>query len=275
MSCCSSLLKKYLMALTGLVLAGFVLVHMLGNLQMFQLPEHLNAYAKFLHHGVPGFPVHWELLVWGARIFLGLCVVVHIVTGISLALENRAARTSEYAVKTSRNGSVASKFGFLGNLYMPVSGLVILAFIPFHLLHYTVRAAFTGIVAADYEVGGKFATTVNGEAVDNVYAMVVDGFSSLPVAIFYIVGMVLLFAHLAHGVSSMFQSVGLRNEKWRPRLDCLAKGYAIVVAAGFIAIPVAVQAGLLTREGPKCCSHCTGDSCKAPVYVVPEVPAAK
>jgi succinate dehydrogenase/fumarate reductase cytochrome b subunit (b558 family) len=135
-----------------------------------------------------------------------------------------------------------------------------------------VRAAFTGIVEADYNAGGKFATVLETktgpESVTNVYAMVVDGFSHPGVAIFYIVGMVLLFAHLAHGVSSMFQSVGFRNEKWRPRLDKLAKGYAIVVAAGFIAIPVAVQAGLLTREGPKCCA-----SCKAPAEVV--VPAAK
>ncbi len=259
MSCCSSLLKKYLMALTGLVLVGFVLVHMLGNLQMFCVPAKINAYAHGLHALPPA-------LMWGSRAFLLATVVIHIWVGVSLALENRAARSSEYAVKTSRQGSAASKFGFLGNLYMPVSGLVILSFIPFHIAHYTVRAAFTGITAADYEVGGKFASTLNGEPVDNVYAMVVDGFSSAPVAIFYIVGMVLLFAHLAHGVSSMFQSVGFRNEKWRPRLDALAKGYAVVVAAGFIAIPVAVQAGFLTRNGPKCCVN---------AVVAPEAPAAK
>lgn len=264
MSCCSSLLKKYLMALTGLVLAGFVFVHMLGNLQMFAMPAKLNAYAHQLHSLPPA-------LMWGARAFLFLCVVVHIWVGVSLALENRAARSSDYAVKTSRKASAASKFGFLGNLYMPVSGLVILAFIPFHILHYTVRAAFTGVTAADYEVGGKFAATLATEtgvkAVDNVYAMVVDGFSSAPVAIFYIVAMVLLFAHLAHGVSSMFQTIGFRNEKWRPRLDALAKAYAVVVAAGFIAIPVAVQSGFLTREGPKCCVKASA--------AAPAVPAAK
>lgn len=243
MSCCSSLLKKYLMALTGLVLVGFVFIHMLGNLQMFCMPEKLNAYAHGLHSLPPA-------LMWGSRIFLLLTVVVHILVGVSLVRENRAARPRNYEVNNSRAASVASKFGFLGNLYMPVSGLVILAFIPFHILHYTVRAAFTGIVEAQYH---NAATLADGTPVDNVYAMVVDGFSHPGVAIFYIVGMVLLFAHLAHGVSSMFQSVGFRNEKWRPRLDLLAKGYAIVVAAGFIAIPVGVQSGFLTREGPKCC----------------------
>ena len=241
-----SLVKKYLMALTGLVLVGFLAVHMIGNLQMFCMPEKINAYAKMLHSLPPA-------AMWGSRLFLGLCAVVHIVVGISLARENRAARPEQYEAKTSRQASVASKFGFLGNLYMPISGLTLLAFIPFHILHYTVRAAFTGIAAADYDVGGKYAATLHGEPVYNVYAMVHDGFACLPVAIFYIVGMVLLFAHLAHGVSSMFQSLGFRNEKWRSRLDCAAKAYAVIVAAGFISIPVAVQAGFITREGPKCC----------------------
>lgn len=243
MSCCSSLLKKYLMALTGLVLAGFVLVHMLGNLQMFLPPVKINTYAHQLHALPPA-------LMWGGRAFLILCVVIHIWVGISLAIENRAARPEQYDVKTSRKASTASKFGFLGNLYMPVSGLVILAFIPFHILHYTVRAAFTGTDVTKYEGAAKLA---DGTPVFDVYRMVVDGFSHPVVAIFYIVGMVLLFAHLAHGVSSMFQSVGFRNEKWRPRLDAFAKIYAVVIALGFIAIPVAVQAGFLTPEGPRCC----------------------
>ena len=262
MSCCSSLLKKYLMALTGLVLVGFVFIHMLGNLQMFCMPEKINAYAHQLHTLPPA-------LMWGSRIFLLLTVVVHILVGIALVRENRAARPRNYEVNNSRAASVASKFGFLGNLYMPVSGLVILAFIPFHILHYTVRAAFTGITGADYEVGGKFASTLHGEPVANVYRMVVDGFSHPGVAIFYIVGMVLLFAHLAHGVSSMFQSVGFRNEKWRPRLDFVAKAYAVVVALGFIVIPVAVQAGFLTVDGPKCCVK------SAPATAEVVVPAAK
>lgn len=270
MSCCSSLLKKYLMAATGLVLVGFVAVHMLGNLQMFCAPEKINAYAHGLHSLPPA-------LMWGSRIFLLLTVVVHIWVGVSLALENRAARGRHYEVNVSRAASTASKFGFLGNLYMPVSGLVILSFIPFHIAHYTVRAAFTGIVAADYEVGGKYAATLASDhgpvAVDNVHRMVVDGFSNPLVAVFYIVGMVLLFAHLAHGVSSMFQSIGIRNEKWRSRLDGFAKAYAVVIALGFIAIPVAVQAKLITVDGLKCCSSCCAPADAAPV--VPEVPAAK
>ncbi len=248
-----SLVKKYLMAITGLVLVGFAVGHLVGNLQMFCAPDKINRYAELLHSMPPA-------ALWSIRGFLALCVLVHIRVGIMLAKENRAARPEQYEFKTSRNASPASKFGFLGNLYMPLSGVVLLAFIVFHLLHFTVRAAFTGIVAADYDKGGKFAATLGSGAeareVFNVHAMVVDGFSHPAVSIFYIVGMILLFAHLAHGTSSMFQSVGLRNEKWRPRLDLLAKGLAVVVAAGFIAIPAAVLAGVITKDGVKCCKGC-------------------
>ena len=93
MSCCSSLLKKYLMALTGLVLVGFVFIHMLGNLQMFLPPVKINTYAHQLHSLPPA-------LMWGGRLFLLVCVVVHILVGISLACENRAARPEQYEVKT-------------------------------------------------------------------------------------------------------------------------------------------------------------------------------
>ncbi len=258
-----SLVKKYLMALTGLVLVGFVVGHLVGNLQMFCMPEKINKYAVLLHSMPPA-------ALWSIRGFLALCALVHIAVGISLARENRAARPEQYEAKTSRQASVASKFGFLGNLYMPVSGLVILAFIPFHILHFTVRKAFTGIVAADYDVGGAKSALVDGKEVFNVHGMVVDGFSHPAVSIFYIVGMVLLFAHLAHGVSSMFQSLGFRNEKWRPRLDTAAKALAVAVAAGFIAIPVAVLAGFITPKGPACCVNASAACCAAA-----EAPATK
>ena len=268
-----SLVKKYLMALTGLVLVGFVVGHLVGNLQMFCAPEKINRYAELLHSMPPA-------ALWAIRGFLALCVLVHIRVGVMLAKENRAARPEQYDVKTSRNASVASKFGFLGNLYMPVSGVVLLAFIVFHLLHFTVRAAFTGIVAADYAPAtatapaGKFVAYLGEGAarheVFNVHQMVVDGFSCPVVSIFYIVGMILLFAHLAHGVSSMFQSVGFRNEKWRSPLDKLAKAVAIAVAAGFIAIPAAVLAGVITKDGVVCCKSCHS---AAPCTV--EAPAAK
>lgn len=202
------------MALTGLVLAGFVLGHMTGNLLMFKSPEAINAYAKWLHENVA--------LLWTARTVLILSVIAHIWAGIQLTLENRAARAGGPAVAATRRATFASRT-------MPYSGVVILGFVVFHLLHFTLKMVALG----DVSYG------------PDVYKMVVAGFSCKTVAIFYIISMLLLCLHLSHGVSSVFQTLGLRNERWRGRLDVLALAYAWIVALGFISIPLAVLTGCL------------------------------
>lgn len=219
----SSLVKKYLMALSGLVLAGFVLFHMIGNLQMYAAPEKINLYAHLLHSLPPA-------AMWGFRGFMLLCVAVHIWTGITLAIENRIARPEKYDVKATRVATLAAKT-------MPVTGIVLLAFIVIHLIHFTVRAIFL----PDY------SAYAGGEMYD-VYNMVVDGFSVTWLSVFYIVSMILLFTHLSHGCSSVFQTLGVRNEKWRGILSKLAMLYAIVVVAGFIAIPAGVLAGVIKNQ---------------------------
>ena len=202
------------MALTGLVLAGFVLGHMTGNLLMFKSPAAINAYAKWLHENVA--------LLWTARTVLLISVFAHIWVGIQLTLENRAARAGGPAAEATRRATFASRT-------MPYSGVVILGFVIFHLLHFTLKAVALGGVSYG----------------DDVYKMVVAGFSCKPVAIFYIISMLLLCLHLSHGVSSVFQTLGLRNERWRGRLDVLALAYAWIVALGFISIPLAVLTGVL------------------------------
>jgi len=202
------------MALTGLVLAGFVLGHMAGNLLMFKGEAAINAYAKLLHDNAG--------LLWVARTVLIVSVFAHIWAGIQLTLENRAARAGGPAVEATRRATFASRT-------MPYSGVVMLGFAVFHLLHFTFRTVALG--------GQDFG--------DNVHKMVVSGFSSAPVAVFYIVSMLLLCLHLSHGVSSVFQTLGLRNERWRGRLDVVALAYAWIVALGFIAIPLAVLTGVL------------------------------
>ena len=202
------------MALSGLVLAGFVLGHMTGNLLMFKGPEAINAYANWLHAN-PG-------LLWGARIVLILSTIAHIWAGILLTLENRAAREGGPAVDATRRASLSART-------MPYSGVVILAFLVFHLLHFTFRQIALG--------GVDFG--------DNVYKMVIAGFTQPAVAVFYIVSLILLGLHLSHGISSVFQTLGLRNERWRSRLDCVASLYAWIVALGFISIPLAVLTGCL------------------------------
>jgi succinate dehydrogenase / fumarate reductase cytochrome b subunit len=202
------------MALSGLVLAGFVLGHMTGNLLMFKGPEAINAYAAWLHDN-PG-------LLWGARIVLILSTIAHIWTGILLTLENRAAREGGPAVDATRRASLSSRT-------MPYSGVVILAFLVFHLLHFTFRQVALG--------GVDFG--------DNVYKMVIAGFTQPAVAIFYIVSLILLGLHLSHGISSVFQTLGLRNERWRSRLEGVASLYAWIIVLGFVSIPLAVLSGYL------------------------------
>jgi succinate dehydrogenase / fumarate reductase cytochrome b subunit len=200
------------MALTGLVLIGFVFGHLLGNLLMFKGPVALNEYAKWLHDH-PG-------LVWAARTVLLISVFAHIWAGIKLSLENKASRDGGPAVDATRRAT-------LGSRTMPYSGVVILGFIVFHLLHFTFKSV-----------------AVTPQA-DSVYAMVVAGFAQPAISIFYIVSMLLLCLHLGHGVSSVFQTLGLRNERWRGRLDALAQAYAWFIALGFISIPLAVLTGCL------------------------------
>ncbi|NBX01442.1 succinate:quinone oxidoreductase [bacterium] len=214
--CCqpASIGKKIIMALTGLVLAGFVLGHMSGNLLMFKGPQAINAYAEWLHSH-PG-------ALWIARFILILSVIGHIWTGILLTLENRAARAGGPAIDATRRASISSRT-------MPYSGIVILAFLGFHLLHYTFRKV---------ALGGK-------DFGEDVYAMVVFGFSSPAVSVFYIVSMLLLCLHLSHGVSSVFQTLGLRNERWRGRVDLIATAYGWIIALGFISIPLAVLLGCI------------------------------
>lgn len=201
------------MALTGLVLVGFVLGHMSGNLLYFRGPEALDAYARWLHGLGP--------LLWVARLLLLLAVIVHIWVGISLAVENRAARGEGPSVGATRRASLASRT-------MPYTGVVLLGFIVFHLLHFTLRSVSPEVAAA-------------GDA-GQVHRMIQLGFADPLVSAFYIVSMALLCLHLSHGVSSMFQTLGWRNERWRGPLDAAAAAYGWVVFLGFAAIPVHVLA---------------------------------
>ena len=210
----ASIGKKIIMALSGLVLAGFVFGHMIGNLTVFKGAAAINEYAEWLH-AHPG-------LLWVARSVLIVSVIAHIWSGILLTIENRIARAGGPAVEVTRQASLSSRT-------MPYSGVIILAFIIFHLLHFTFRKIALG--------GQEFGA--------DVYKMIIAGFSQPAVALFYIASMILLCLHLSHGISSVFQTLGLRNQRWRGRLDVVATAYGWVIALGFISIPLAVLLGQL------------------------------
>lgn len=223
----STLGKKYLMALTGLALFGFVVAHLLGNLQVFGSPDLINGYAHFLK-GKPG-------LVWGARLGLLAIISIHIYCALSLAATAKAARPVPYAGGSAHGSTWASR-------YMVVSGLVILAFIVYHLAHFT--ALLPGINGfGDFH---KLKTTLPGhsEEVPDVYAMMILGFRVWWVALFYIVAQVMLFLHLGHGLAAMFQSLGLRNHVWWPRTQIFAKVFSTALLLGYIAIPLAITFGM-------------------------------
>jgi succinate dehydrogenase / fumarate reductase cytochrome b subunit len=225
----SSLGKKYVMALTGAALLVFVTGHLVGNLQVFGSPDLINGYAHFLK-SKPG-------LLWGARLGLLGCVGLHIAAAVTLLARNRAARPEGYAGGAAYGSTVASRT-------MPISGSVILAFVIYHLLHFTaLQPGVNGV--GDFS---RLQTTLNGEPVPDVYAMMILGFQVWWVALFYLIAQALLFMHLGHGVASMFQSLGFRDHVWWPRIQALAKVVSVALFLGYASIPVAILAGGLGAE---------------------------
>lgn len=220
------------MAVTGAGLFGFVIMHMLGNLQIFLGPGQINAYGHFLQSSPE--------IIWPARIGLLVMVGLHIWSAVTLSMQNRAARPVDYGEGLP---PVAASYA---SRTMAMSGLIVLCFIIYHLLHFTVQVPQMNLL-----VPGRGAPAVNfTELMDehghhDVYRMMVLGFSSLPVSAFYIIGMALLCMHLSHGVSAMFQSLGLKNRAWGRAIDRFAIGAAALIFIGNCAIPIAVLARLV------------------------------
>jgi succinate dehydrogenase / fumarate reductase cytochrome b subunit len=213
----SSIGRKWIVALTGLVLVAYVLGHLAGNLQIFWSPERINAYAVFLHSLGP--------ILWAIRIFLLAAFFAHIYFTIQLALENRKARTSRYAEQVPQRSTTASRT-------MAISGLIVLCFVIYHLLHFTVQVD-PSIIQKD------------AEGHTNVYNMVILGFQNPFATIFYLLGLFLLCMHLSHGFSSFVQTLGLNTNATAKALEIGGAALAWLVFAGYASIPMAVLFGLL------------------------------
>ena len=206
---------KMLMAITGLMLTGFVLAHLSGNLILYAGRDKFNAYA----HGIQSLGA----LLWIMRGGLLTVFILHLYLAIKLTIENKAARPISYAHEATIQATTASRF-------MLQTGLIMFTFIIYHLAHYTFRLVSPEISALDPA---------------DVYGMVVAGFSSPIVSGFYIISMAALATHLRHGVSSLFQSLGLYHGNLNPLTDKLGPLVAIVVFLGFSSIPLAVLAGVI------------------------------
>lgn len=214
----SSIGKKWIVALTGLVMFGFVIGHMIGNLQVFLGPEAINLYGAMLHA--------WPEALWIVRIVMLTALTLHVVFSLWVRIESKKARPEKYAVTTR----VASTFS---SRMMAVTGLLLLAFVIYHLLHFT-----------SHTVDPSFSGMHDEKGRHDVYRMVVEGFSNPLVSIFYIVAMSLLCSHLAHGAWSWLQTLGLRPKKIAEGTTLGARVIAVVLALGYISIPAAVLAGL-------------------------------
>jgi len=212
------------MAASGLLLLGFVVGHLAGNLQIFLGPEALNRYGQFLHQNLE--------LLWPARIGLSVLVALHIWSAVRLSLENKAARPVGYA------GDPAAPAASYASRTMLMSGLIVAAFVIYHLLHYTFDVRAINLTGRD------FSALADERGRHDVYAMVVFGFEQPVVAGFYIVALALLCLHLHHGVYAMFQSLGI-NVGFCPDLPKhFARWAAILIFLGYISIPLAVLGGL-------------------------------
>jgi succinate dehydrogenase / fumarate reductase cytochrome b subunit len=201
--------KKIVMGVTGAILLAFVTGHMLGNLQIFAGPEHLNAYGHLLHSVAE--------LLWPVRIALLAAVALHILAAVQLWQLNQKARPVSYARKEAIAASYASR-----TMYW--SGPIVLAFLIFHLLQFT-----AGII----HPGSQF---IEGD----VYHNVVAGFQVWWVSSWYIFAVSLLGLHLSHGISAMFQSLGLSHPRYTPLLNKAAVAIAVVIVLGFISVPISV-----------------------------------
>lgn len=253
----TSLGRKYIMAITGAGLFGFIIAHLMGNLLMFAGPAALNQYAAKLHS--------MGALLWVARLGLLGMVGLHIWSAIKLTSENREARAIEYEgrvepVDNYRKDAIVAKFAARTMIF---SGLIIAAFAFYHLAHYTWKVPQINGLDADfeeeffvYETDGKndqtaFVTPLpegvgkEGEHAADVYRMVVAGFRVPWVSGFYVVAIGLLCFHLSHGLSAMFQSLGLKNKKYEPLLDKFAIGASGLIFFGYISIPVSIVAGFI------------------------------
>ena len=210
----SSIGAKHIMAVTGLGMVLFAIVHMLGHLSMFVGRDAYNSYAATLQ-GLGA-------LKWAARAGLLALLLGHVATAVILVRGNVAARPQKYAVQRFVRTSFAART-------MALTGLVTLAFIVYHLLHFT----FGWIQPEYFDVP-------DAKGRPDAYSMFVMGFKSLPILVSYVVAVTLLCLHLTHGASSWLQSLGLKHPKYDRALEAMGPVLAVLLIVGYLAPPLAV-----------------------------------
>jgi succinate dehydrogenase / fumarate reductase, cytochrome b subunit len=220
----SSIGGKATMAVTGLLLFGFVVAHLLGNLQLLKGADAINNYAKMLHDLGP--------LLWVARIGLLVVFVLHVATAIRLSRANKAARPVAYAKGATMQATMASRS-------MMLSGLTVGAFLVYHLAHFTFGAVHGARAAKALEVANA---PWNGH---NVHAMVTGSFADPLVVTLYVAAQVVLFLHLSHGVQSLAQTLGFHHGRYTPMVRSLSVVLALAIAGGNAFLALSVLLGIV------------------------------
>jgi succinate dehydrogenase / fumarate reductase, cytochrome b subunit len=220
----SSIGKKLIVATTGIALVLFLGGHMTGNMLIYMGQKAFNDYAELLHHLLHGAGI------WIARAGLLAAVTLHVAATIALTRQNKSAR-KQYAFQATIQASKSSRI-------MVWSGLTILAFVVYHLLHFTIRAGNEFNNPTLYTDKAHLAAT--GLIRHDAWKMVIDGFSVWYVGAFYVISMSLLCSHLSHGVASIFQTLGLRSKKSASSIELFSKAYSAAIWLGFVSIPVSI-----------------------------------
>lgn len=228
----STILSKFVMALTGAILILYLILHTLGNLLIYLGKDSINGWSEFLHSLGP--------LLWIVRIVLILSAVLHIITSIKLKFENLNAKPTRYAVRNYIRAKLTSRT-------MIWTGLMIFCFVVYHLLHFTFRVTNPEHVYPDLYQSHNAITQVVFERLD-VYKMVVLGFKNPIISIVYIVGVVLVGFHLDHAIQSMFQTLGFNDKHYFTTLQKCSTALAWIITISLVSIPLSVLLGFVGGE---------------------------
>jgi len=215
----SSIGKKIVVGLTALVLIVYVLGHLIGNLQIYIGQNQINAYAKFLHDLGP--------ILWVVRVVLLAAFVTHIVATIQLAHENRLAKPQKYAVPGYQRSTLASRT-------MIISGLIVLCFVIYHLLQFTLHVT-----------DPEFRHLRDSLGRPDVYRMLILGFRHPLVSLFYVLALFLLASHLSHGFESVTQTLGIDNRKISRFIATGGQALTWLIFAGYVSIPATILLGII------------------------------
>jgi len=230
----SSILSKMVMAVTGVMLVLYIVIHTVGNLLIYLGPDAINSYSQFLHSLGP--------LLWVIRAGLILAAVLHVWTSIALKLDNLDAKPDKYAVKRYVKAKLTSRT-------MLWTGIAILLFVVYHVSHLTLGVTNPEHISKEIYMPHGFSMMANQMPLHlertNVYNMVILGFQNPIISIGYIIAVVIVGLHLNHAIQSMFQTLGLNHPSYFPRIQKCSVSLSVLIVLCLVSIPITILLGIV------------------------------